>query len=156
VLGTSFWVIYDKAKQESAVEVVSGKVAVYKNNADSQKETPAEGVVLKPNEKVIFNNKEEVFITALVDSPISIRPDSVKATTTTINFLYEETPLLKVARDLEAEYGISIILGSEDMNEWLFTGDISSLDYFTKLKTICKSLGAAYETKGNRILIERK
>lgn len=154
VLGTSFWVVYNKERQQSAVEVVSGRVAVYKESAD-EKEVHAEGVLLKPNEKVIFNKKEEVLITALVDVPVPVNTDSLESVARKTVFVYEETPLSAVVRDMENEYGISIILGDEKLSALQFTGDISTLDYYTKLKTICRSLGTAYEVKGNRILIQR-
>ena len=155
VLGTSFWVRYDKDRQQSAVEVVSGKVAVYKQTTD-KKAPHAEGVVLKPNEKVIFNRREEVLITALVDTPVPVKEDSVQRREETMAFSYDETPLSAVVHDMEAEYGISIILGDEKLNGLQFTGNISSLDYYTKLKTICKSLGTTYEVRGNRILIQKR
>ena len=155
VLGTSFWVIYDKDRQQSAVEVVSGKVAVYKQAAD-RKPLQTEGVVLKPNEKVIFNQKEEVLITTLVDTPVPVKIDSLEKVPAKAAFVYDETPLADVVRDMETEYGISIILGEEKLSTLQFTGNISTLDYYTKLKTICKSLGTAYEVKGNRILIQKR
>lgn len=155
VLGTSFWVIYDKARQQSAVEVVTGKVAVYKQAADKKK-VQAEGVLLKPNEKVIFNKQDEVLITALVDTPVPVNTDSLQNETAKNAFNYEETPLIQVIAAMESEYGITIILGDEKLSTLQFTGNISSLDYYTKLKTICKSLGAAYEVKGNRILIQKR
>ncbi|MHA4847293.1 FecR family protein [Flavitalea antarctica] len=155
VLGTSFWVIYDKVTEQSAVEVVSGKVAVYKQAAVT-KAAQTEGVVLKPNEKVIFNKKDEVLITALVDTPVPVVADSLETIPVKTAFVYEETPLADVVRDMEKEYGISIILGEEKLSTLRFTGNISSLDYYTKLKTICKSLGTAYEIKGSRILIQER
>lgn len=155
VLGTSFWVIYDKDRQQSAVEVISGKVAVYKQAAD-RKPVQTEGVVLKPNEKVIFNKKEEVLITTLVDTPVPVKTDSLEKAPTKTAFVYDETPLNDVVRDMETEYGISIILGEEKLSTLQFTGNISTLDYYTKLKTICKSLETAYEVKGNRILIQKR
>lgn len=155
VLGTSFWVKYDRVRQQAAVEVVSGKVAVYKQAAD-KKTTPVEGVVLKPNEKAIFNKKEEALITTLVEKPQPVRTDSVDLEKVKTDFIYDETPLADVVKDMEDEYGISIILGNEELNNLVFTGNVSSLDYYTKLKSICKSLGATYEIKGNRILIQRR
>lgn len=155
VLGTSFWVIYDKTKKQSAVEVVSGKVAVYKQGAEN-KALQTEGVLLKPNEKVIFNKKDEVLITALVDAPLPVSTDSIQGSAAKPSFVYDETPLPRVVKDMEAEYGISIILGDEKLVSLVFTGNISSLDYYTKLKTLCTSLGTAYEVKGNRILIQKR
>ena len=154
VLGTSFWMIYNKETEQSAVEVVSGKVAVYTEQPGKQK--MAEGIVLKPNEKVIFNKKEKVLISALVDAPIPIQSDSLSQPIENTDFIYDESLLENVVKDLEREYGISIVLSDEEMNNLIFTGNISSLDYHSKLKTICKSLGALYEIKGNRILIKRK
>lgn len=154
VLGTSFWVIYDDAKKQSAVEVVTGKVSVHKQKAPKEKSREAEGVLLKPNEKVIFNPADEVLITTLVEAPVPVAVDS--AQTTAKQFDYDEAPLPEVIRDLETEYGISIIVGTEGLNHLRFTGNISSLDYYTKLKTVCKSLQVAYEVKGNRILMTRK
>ncbi len=155
VLGTSFWIVYDKVKKESAVEVVSGKVSVYKRDATEEKKpVETEGVLLKPNEKVIFNTTEKVFVTALVDAPIPVKIDSVQ--TAVKRFVYDETALAIVIRDLETEYGISILLSDEGLNNLQFTGNVSSLDYYAKLKSICKSLQVSYEIKGNRILLTRK
>jgi transmembrane sensor len=85
-----------------------------------------------------------------------VQSDSAEQTLPKTAFVYEETRLADVVRDMENEYGISIILGDEKLGTLLFTGNISSLDYYTKLRTICKSLGTVHEVKGNRILIQRR
>ena len=150
VLGTSFWVIYDSSKKESSVEVISGKVAVYKSGTGG--EAAAEKQLLTPNEKLVLNGEANTFITTLVAAPVPVLRDSASGVR---RFVYDEAPLSVVLKDLEEYYAIQIELVDERFQNLRFTGNLASLDYYTKLKAICRSLQLQYQVSGNRILFTK-
>jgi transmembrane sensor len=157
VLGTSFWV-----KEEASiaqVEVKTGKVSVFlnTNTIDAKQSNAALGVLLKPNEKVIFDAQTGHFATSIVAQPEPIEVDTIESTPPTVisNSVFNDVVLLEVIQTLEKEYGIAIVLESEDMADIRFTGDLTGLGYFDKIKLICKSIDASFDLKENRLLIRK-
>ncbi len=160
VLGTSFWVKDEENKEASQVEVKSGAVAVFlNNNEDKIASSALKGVLLKPNEKAVFNRKEERFTTEIVDNPEPVTADSVDGIKAyngpQIKYQFSDTKLSEIIKGLQLEYGITIILENEELGNLTFTGDISGFSYFDKIKIICKSLRINYEIKENRLLIKK-
>jgi hypothetical protein len=156
VLGTSFWMRYDDSRKQSSVEVVTGKISVHKINEAHSNEVLKAGVILKQNEKVTYSATSNIFNVSLVDVPLPIKKNKTPVKDPGTNFVFEETRLGAVISALENEYGISINVESEDMNDWIFTGDLSGVDYYTRLKLICKSFQATYEIQENRILLKKR
>ena len=160
VLGTSFWVKDDGIMSRSQVEVKTGAVSVFANsNLDKVEKSDAKGVLLKPNEKTLFNVTTEEFSTKIVDNPQPIITDSVdNVITGTYNeekFHCTETKLSEIVDALEKEYGIIIMLENAELRNMEFTGNISDFSYFDKIKILCKALKLNYEVKENRILIKK-
>lgn len=150
VLGTSFWVIYDEQKKQSSVEVVSGKVAVFKT--DEKGEKAAESVLLTPNEKAVLNPEVQTLTTTIVTAPVPVVVDSSISRRW---FVYDEAPLSAVLKDLEDYYAIAIELSDDRLKALQFTGNLSPLDYHAKLRAICRSLQLTYQVTGNRILLTK-
>jgi hypothetical protein len=69
------------------------------------------------------------------------------------NFVFDETPLSVVMKEIEDQFGIEIVVEDETILDNVFTGDINKPDLFMKLELVCKSLSICYEIKGTRILI---
>ena len=147
VLGTSFFVKTNRTTNDIEVSVRTGKVAVYSEESS--------GVILKPNQKVVYNRNDRLFRTSLVDMPLPLVPDSSKEESVTVlNFVFEEEPLANVLARLEAAYHIEITLEQPALAKALFTGDIKGQNLFDQLEIICQSIQATYEIKGTQILIK--
>lgn len=149
VLGTSFRVIAPDANTEVTVSVKTGKVSVYALNAGEQpKDAQRNGVILLPNQQVTYIREQATFGKTLVDNPEIVTP-SVKET----DFTFENTPVTEVFRVLEEAYGIEIIFDEEVMNRCFITAPLGSEPLFEKLKIICRTVGARYETIDARVVV---
>lgn len=152
VLGTSFNIIIRNNKIE--VEVKTGRVAVYENGKrvqikDAKKEESK--IIVTPNQKVIYDNQNRHFTTAIADTPVVLTPPDARKL---VSFQFDETPLSEVLNALETTYGIEISLENANMKLCPFSGDISRQNLYTKLDFICQAFHATYEIKGVRILIK--
>ncbi|NII23540.1 FecR family protein [Pseudoflavitalea sp. X16] len=160
VLGTSFFVKTDKVTNDVEVSVRTGKVAVYENEAQAKKHTSerkqeSAGVILKPNQKVIYNRQDGHFRTSLVDVPLPLVPDNhEEEMVTELNFVFEETPISKVLSHLEKAYHIEIIVENSNLSKCLFSGDIKGQNLYDQLEIICQSVQASYEVRGTQILLK--
>ncbi|WP_138476541.1 FecR family protein [Dyadobacter bucti] len=151
VLGTSFWV--DIADSSNAVEVsvVTGKVSVFQRNEhdDVIAGETKNGVVLSPNQRVMYTHENQSFVTSLVDEPVMQQSYAGR-------FVFDDVPLTQVLEALEKAYGIEIVLENERFKNCLFTADINRQPMFTKLDLISAAVNARYEVKGTRILLSGK
>jgi transmembrane sensor len=154
VLGTSFWVRQGAHPRDQEVEVVSGKVSVYKG-ADANN---GQQVVVLPNQKVIFQSREDRFLTTITDHPhaLEIAKDSLSRPAGIDSASFNNAPLSRVVEVLEKEYGIPIVLQNMEMRDWKFTGDLSGIEYYEKLRMICKVTGSGYVKQGDSILIREE
>lgn len=156
VLGTSFNVKVSKETGQVEVAVRTGKVIVYENsqNAGSPEAAPKNnGVLLTPNQKVIYHANGRHFVTTLVDEPLPVVEEGPAAPV--VNpFQFDETPLSKVLASLEKAYNVNIQVENENLNDCPFTGEIADENLFNKLELICQSIRASYEIKGTSILIK--
>ena len=154
VLGTSFWVKNTEGSKNVAVEVITGKVTVYKEKSANESAIESDGVVLTPNLKVTYFVEDKHFVTGLVEKPLLISLSETKSPT--IQFSFNDTPLSEVMRQLETAYGIQIVLANDGLSSCPFTADLTKQPLFTKLDLICATLNASYEVKGTSILISGK
>ena len=158
VLGTSFSVkspfLYENTEggKTVEVEVVTGKVSVFKKEKDAKKGEPLEnGVVLTPNQKVTYLTENEHFVVGIVAKPIIIK--EIEKQPNLMVFRFDETPLSEVISKLEKAYGIQIVLSNDEMNDCPMTADLTKQPLFGKLDLVCAILKASYEIQGTRILI---
>jgi transmembrane sensor len=157
VLGTSFTVKSNQHTGQVEVSVRSGRVEVYEKG-DAEKNVVANnnGVILLPNQKVLYNEKAKQFVPSLVDSPLPLITEGPEKELKIENTTFEETPLKAVLPSLEKSYGVEIVVENEEIYKCLFTGDISQQDLFTRLEIVCQATGATYEVKGTKVLIKGK
>jgi ferric-dicitrate binding protein FerR (iron transport regulator) len=153
VIGTSFWIKSNPISKQVDVEVVTGKVAVYENEKlvkiDPLK---SNGVIITPNQKVVYNEEQQKLETTIVSKPILVAGATQVELKTAL--VFDEAPISKVISLLQKLYGIEIVTENENINNCPFTGDISELNMFKQLDLLCKSLGKTYEIKGTKILIK--
>ena len=158
VLGTSFTIKSPilgentEGGKKVEVEVVTGRVTVFRKEKNGKKDAPTEnGVVLTPNQKVTYLIEKEHFVTGLVAQPQVVN-EAMKETAAA-NFKFEEVPLSEAIQKLEVAYGIQIVLSNDKMNVCPLTANLTQQPLFGKLDLICAILNASYEVKGTRILI---
>jgi hypothetical protein len=157
VLGTSFNIRSDSRNKQVEVLVVTGKVQVYENSNKFSDKTPkTNGVILTPNQKVIYKEDERQFTASLVNDPLPLAQDAQKSASVTATFNFEEAHLLQVFQLLEKTYGIEIVVENDRLYNCLFTGNIAPHGLFTKLDIVCGSVNASYEVVGTRILVRGK
>ncbi len=156
VLGTSFTIKANRENTQVEVAVRSGRVEVYESKSP-EKDNDAKakgGVILLPNQKVIYDQETSVFVPSLVDDPLPLVKDSVNEKIPIESFVFEEAPLKKVLASLEKTFEIDMVVENENLYNCLFTGDVSRQDLYTKLNIICQAIQASYEIKGTKILIK--
>lgn len=158
VLGTSFTIKspikgnFTEGGKTVEVEVITGKVSVFKKNTHTKKGEPLEqGVVLTPNQKVTYLAENEHFVVGIVAKPVIIK--AVEQQPNLMLFKFEETPLSEVISKLEQAYGIQLVLSNDEMNDCPMTADLTKQPLFGKLDLICAILKARYDIQGTRILI---
>lgn len=152
VLGTSFFIRSTPGNSTIEVAVKTGRVHVYRDqpeNTTGQGQTENNGVVLTPNQKVVYFISEDQWVTSLVEKPLPVSGEKIKYL-----FVFDDTPLQEIARRLEHEYNISIIVENEKVKQCTFTGDVSAMPLYDMLSVITKSIGATYEVRGTTIRID--
>lgn len=149
VLGTSFFVRTEAKTKEIKVEVVTGRVAVYRQS--KEKQSPTDGVILTPNHAATYFDEQKHFVTGLVENPV-ILP---KATTeqTRNNLRFDDTPLSEVLKKLEEAYGIEFTVENDKQNNCLLTANLANQSLYNQLNLICAALHAQYEIQGTTILL---
>lgn len=150
VLGTSFMIRPAAATGQVEVSVRSGKVEVYEQNNASQKHTTS-GVILTPNQRVLYRQKESSFQTTLVE-----KPEPVVPVTDMPGMQFSDDALRTVVNALGNYYGVEIVVENDSLYNCPFTGALTQHDLYTRLDVVCQTIGATYEIIGTRILIRGK
>lgn len=146
VLGTSFWIKPQKKNKMIEVSVVTGKVSVYTESKSNDKKQ--NGVIAKPNQKVVYNTELKTIIQDLVVSPEIITPPPKLS-----SFIFEDTSLKEVLELMQISYGVDILVGTPLLNGCMFTGDLSGLGLYEQLDHLCEVLHAKYTIRGTTIFI---
>lgn len=154
VLGTSFWVKAREGSKKITVEVKTGRVSVYpkpEQKAENDNTLNSEGVVLYPNQKIIYARKEIRMLKTLVEKPeiVAQKPERY-------NFVYEDSPMSQVFRSLEKAYGVDIVYDEKEMKNCPLTAFLTGLTLYEKLGVICKAIGARYEIIDGKVVIQGK
>jgi ferric-dicitrate binding protein FerR (iron transport regulator) len=150
VLGTRFLVRAFAKEAEVRVQVLSGQVSVY-HARTTNSPTKQKGVLLRPNQQVVFIRQSERFDKTLIEIPQILRPITPKKQLLT--FAYSETPILQVFKDLQDAYGIDIRYDKEAFARCQLTSSLSQETFEKKLSIICQSIGATYEIIDGQVLI---
>ncbi|TAE91805.1 MAG: FecR family protein [Runella slithyformis] len=144
VLGTSFWIKPNANNAAIEVSVVSGKVSVYTNKKNQNDER--NGVILTPNQRVLFDVASKSIAPSLVENPLPVQVAQPQ------QLVFADTPLKTVLRQLTDLYGIEFIT-SAALAHCQFTADLNGLSLYVQLELVCKSLGASYERRGTVVFI---
>lgn len=159
VVGTSFSINTNAQTGLVEVSVKTGKVQVYENPRSSGSvNTGSENnnaVIVTPNQKVIVDVPKHHIETVLVETPLPIPKTGMNESEHSL-LIFEQVKLLEVFNKIGAVYGIEIDVENERIYNCDFTGDLSSLDLFTAIKSICIATNSSYEINGTRVLIKGK
>ena len=146
VLGTSFSIKSYEEGKTIEVAVKTGRVSVFENDEINTKNR--KGIILTPNQKIIFNKQTKEIIPTIVAAPIPLIPLEKSET-----FVFDEMPIEEVFAKFRKIYGLEIIIGNQALNRCIFTGDLNDLPLSTQLDLICKSINSTHEQRGTSIFI---
>lgn len=149
VLGTAFNV--KSYPQDDIVEatLVRGKIAV------SQKDLPAEKVILTPNQKLTFNKAD--ILPRLQVSNLQPTDGSLMAETAWVQhkMVFNNTSLASIAQILERRFNVQFVFDNESVKSYTYTGSYENedLDEILKVLQLCRKF--SYTKSGNEIRIGR-
>lgn len=154
VLGTSFFVRARDASDKTLVEVREGKVSVFKQKEfaarrNVQSKMP-NGMVLTPNQKLIFEHASSEMRRTLSDNPEIVPSDNPKT------FEFVNAPASSVLTDIEEAYQIDIIFDRDVMKGCPVTASLAGQPMFSKLSILCEVIEARYEVLDGKVVIYSK
>jgi len=150
VLGTSFNVRAYEGSKEITIAVKTGRVSVYaKNDPQTSNRKTKEEIILTPNQEVVYNTINENFSKKLVDEPQIILEKS-----TLFEMRYDGTPVDKIFKVLEENYGIDIVFDEQVLSGCSLTTSMAEEGLYERIEIICEAIGAQYEIGDAMILIK--
>ncbi|MCY7352573.1 MAG: FecR domain-containing protein [Cytophagaceae bacterium] len=147
VLGTSFTVRSYEHTPSIEVRVVTGRVSVYENATRKPQQT-RNGVILTPNQRVVFDKTSRKMVPGVVENPVLIQSPAMARPV-----VFSDTPLPDVLREIEHAFGLEIVVENKNLEHCVITADLSELPFRTQIDLICKSVNATYEQRGTVIFI---
>lgn len=155
VLGTRFVVRAFERDQQVTVSVQQGQVSVYRGQASTRPAAPSkslQGVLLLPNQQVVFARETETFAKTLVPAPQRVDAGGTAST----SFAFDETPVAEVFAALEKAYGIDIVFDAGVLKDCQLTSTLGDESLYQKLNIVTQSIGATYETVDGKIVVNAK
>ena len=150
VLGTSFTVKAFRDDKNITVAVRSGKVSVFTGrDSGTKKVDETDGIILTPNQQVIYNRDENTIARMIVDAPQEIIPkEEVK------RMRFEDAPAGEILDAIERVYGVDIVYDKQVFASCILTTSISDGDLYNRLGAICRAIDATFRIEENKILIK--
>lgn len=159
VLGTSFSIKAFEQGKDIVVKVFTGKVSVLSgkeiNQQINQPFNQNEGVILTPNQMVVFDRGPERLTKTLVENPQVLQPHN-ETVQESNSFNFENTPVTQVFENLEKSYGVKIVYDGEVLKKCTITAPLENESLYEKLNLICKVIRASYEVVDAQIIISSK
>lgn len=152
VLGTSFTIKAYPTDKDVTVEVKTGRVAVFAQSDPRIKEKAGsrelEGVVLMPNQKIVYVRDEIRLAKSLIAAPqlTSELPAGKR-------FVFEDEPVPVVFAALEKAYEVDIVYDEQLLANCPLTATLADQPLFDKLEIICRVIEARYELIDGQIVI---
>ncbi|SOD95229.1 FecR family protein [Spirosoma fluviale] len=155
VLGTSFLVRAFDGEKDVTVAVRTGRVSVYKQQEFERAQQLGirriQGIVLTPNQQMIFNLEANRLTKALVEKPAALMPS-----VGTQEQVFEDAPVAKVLTAFERTYGIKILFNEADLSACLVNLMFTNETLLERLDVVCQTIGASYEVHDGQIVINSK
>lgn len=136
VLGTSFWVQENTHSKTVEVSVKTGRVMVYAK--ETRESGRSNSLILKPNQKGVYDREEETLVKKIVDEPVVI-DHSLK-----LQLNYENKPVTEIFDTLQRIYGIQINYDAEKLSNCSLTTELGEENLFERVQIICDALGLEY------------
>jgi ferric-dicitrate binding protein FerR (iron transport regulator) len=156
VLGTSFNVKAYSYDKNVIVTVKTGKVTVATNKDIQEKEAfssrNTEGVILTPNQQIVFNRNDAQILKSLVQTPALQELPAIQK----LSFEFDDTPVSKVFDLLEKAYSVDIVYDEDLLKSCKLTAKMTDEHLFEKLKLICIAIDAEYQIIDAQIVIHSK
>lgn len=149
VLGTSFVVSTFPTDGRTVVTDLAGKVSVYREEdffVQPAGRNELAGVVVTPNQEVIYDQKE-----GSLHKTLRAMPEPIGGLDTLV--VYDRTPIRRVFSHLQEEFGIPIQFDEGALDSCLLTAVVEAEPYYRKLDQICKAIGGAYEVIDGNIVV---
>jgi transmembrane sensor len=147
VLGTSFRINPNSNGKTIEVSVKTGRVSVYANEPQQSKKL--NGVILTPNQKVLFDTELKTIRQGIVDFP-----QVILSNVPSVAFQFEEASIESILTLVQKVYGVEIVVANPVLNHCAFTGDLNGLSMYKQLDFICESISAKYEVRGTTVFIQ--
>ncbi|WP_026630692.1 FecR family protein [Dyadobacter alkalitolerans] len=155
VLGTSFTVKAYGNSNEVTVEVKTGRVSVFaQSDSDFEQKTSGrelQGIVLSPNQKIIYSREEVRMVKTLVEKPEIVVPKAEIP-----QFEFEDTPASDVFATVGKAYGIEILYDAEILKDCPLTATLDNQTLHEKLFIICQAVEASYEIIDGQVVIHSR
>lgn len=152
VLGTRFTVQAYEGDKQMKVAVSTGRVSVFVPNRDGVTSpkgiSQSAGVVLTPNQQIIFSPTETRLVKSLVEQPVRLDQPAQKQALT-----FKRTPIADVFAALSQDYGIRIVFDGALMRTCYLTASLSDEPLFEQLDLICRTVNASYTQSDGAIII---
>lgn len=156
VLGTSFNVKAYSYDKNVIVTVKTGKVTVASNKGIETKEAfssrNTEGVILTPNQQIVFNRNDAQILKSLVQTPALQELPAIQK----ISFEFDDTPVSKVFELLEKAYSVDIVYDEDLLKSCKLTAKMTDEHLFEKLRLICLTIDAEYQIIDAQIVIHSR
>jgi len=153
VLGTSFTVKAFDCLKEVEVVVKTGKVSVFTRTDEfdklSRSNSELGGVIITPNQKVLFSREEIKIKKSLVESPEII----ASAVLPPPMLKFQDASVPDIFDNLEQTYGIDIVYDEDLFRNCLLTASFSNENLYDKIDLICKGIEADFEVVDARVVI---
>ncbi|CAG4999880.1 hypothetical protein DYBT9275_02334 [Dyadobacter sp. CECT 9275] len=153
VLGTSFTVTAYENESQTRVSVKTGRVSVFssKDQAGVKKLNSKEmvGVILTPNQEVIYGKEEPQLRKRIVEDPQIIAPVPPQLT-------FDETPVTEVFAMLEKAYGIEIVYDEKVLANCFLTANLTDVTLYQGLDLVSRIISARYEMMDGKVIIYSK
>lgn len=154
VLGTSFTIRNLEDENNVLIQVKTGKVSVFMAGERTRPTTVAEpnveGVVLMPNQQVVYEKEAMKMTKSLVEDPTVLIPPQSQ------NFEFADAPIKEVFKVIEEAYGVDIVFDEELMSSCYLNASLDDVPLYDKLKLICRGINATYEIMDSHIIIYGK
>ncbi|MBE9461072.1 FecR family protein [Dyadobacter subterraneus] len=153
VLGTSFLIKAFDNDKEVEVAVKTGKVSVFTRMDDdaekNQSSNKLAGVILTPNQKVMFLRQQLRIKKLLVDTPEIIASAVLPAPM----LKFQDEKVSQIFANLEQTYGIDIVYDEKILGNCLLTASFSNENLYEKIDMICKGIEAKFEVIDAQVVI---
>ncbi|WP_164851450.1 FecR family protein [Larkinella soli] len=138
------------AHAQTVLSVRNGLVTVYtrkefeRRRNDDTSVMP--GVVLTPNQQVVYRENRETFEKQLVAKPVPLTGEA-----TSLEFT--DAPLPAVLAKLRQTFGIDIVCDEKLLEKCRLTASLTGIAFFEQLRIICDDIGAYYEITDGKVIL---